>query len=371
MNFLTIVIRSLWRRPVRTSLTLVGISIGIAAVITLVGLASGYEKSVVRQLDVIGIDVIVSNMEGGMMPKAFDESMKAEIAKLPDTEKVTTVLMQMLSVEDAPMMMVSGREWEGFTWDQLEVEEGRMPKDASEKAVVIGRLAAEVLKKKVGDTVQIETDEFQVVGIVDGQSVVENGAIILALPLFQVVSGYQGKVNFIDIKVPKNTDSGRITALCEKIEALFPEVRAVKAGEVVGTSQGFRIARAMSWSTSLLAIIVGVLGVMNTMLMTVFERTHEIGILLALGWKRRRIVFLVLCESAILGLLGGMVGVILGAGALKILELTPTIRGMLEPDLSGGLVIQAICIAVGVGVVSGLYPAWRSSRLTPSLALQG
>ena len=63
----------------------------------------------------------------------------------------------------------------------------------------------------------------------------------------------------------------------------------------------------MSWSTSLLAIIVGVLGVMNTMLMTVFERTHEIGILLAVGWRKRRIVYMVLCESALLGLLGGLV----------------------------------------------------------------
>ena len=143
------------------------------------------------------------------------------------------------------------------------------------------------------------------------------------------------------------------------------------ASEVVGTSQGFRIARAMSWSTSLLAIIVGVLGVMNTMLMTVFERTHEIGIFLALGWKRRRIVYLVLCESAILGLLGGIAGVALGWAACAILETTPAIKGLLEPDLSMTLVIRAISIAVVVGVISGLYPAWRSSRLTPSVALMG
>jgi putative ABC transport system permease protein len=371
MTFLTIVVRGLWRRPVRTGLTLVGIAIGIAAVVALVGMASGYEKSVVKQLDVIGIDIIVSNMEGGMMPKVFDETMQAQIAELPDTEEVTTVLMQMLSIEDAPMMMVSGREWGGFTWDQLKVVEGRMPLSATERVVVLGRLAAEVLKKNVGDTLQIEVGEFTVVGIVDGQSVIENGAIILSLPLFQEVSGYEGKVNFIDIQVPSGSSNNRTSDLCRQIEEMFPEVRAVMASEVVGTSQGFRIARAMSWSTSLLAIIVGVLGVMNTMLMTVFERTHEIGILLALGWKRRMIVVLILCESAILGLLGGIFGVALGAATLAILEHTPAIRGLLEPDLSWNLVGRAIAIAVIVGVVSGLYPAWRSSRMTPSLALQG
>jgi putative ABC transport system permease protein len=370
MNFITVVLRGLWRRPVRTGLTLVGISIGIAAVVALVGLASGYEQSTIKQLDVIGIDVIVSNMEGGMMPKTFDESLQEKVAALPDVDQATTVLMQMLMVEDAPMMMVSGREWGGFTWDQLEILEGRMPKDGTEKAVLLGRFAAEVLDKEVGDTVQVEIDEFQVVGIFDGHSVIENGAIVLSLPLFQEVAGYEGKINFIDIKVPKDTSEEKIAALTRKIEEIFPEGRAVKAAEVVGTSQGFRIARAMSWSTSLLAIIVGVLGVMNTMLMTVFERTHEIGILLALGWKRRMIVFLILCESAILGLIGGILGVLIGGLALKILETTPAIRGLLEPDFSGSLVLRAIAIAVVVGVVSGLYPAWRSSRMTPSLALQ-
>ena len=370
MNFFTIVIRGLTRRPVRTGLTLAGISIGIGAVVALVGMSNGYESSVSNQLDVIGIDVIVSNMEGGIMPKAFDASLQDEIGKLPEVGKITSVLMQMLSIEDSPMMMVSGREWDGFTWDQLKVLEGRMPTGPDERAVVMGRLAAEVLEKGVGDTVFIEIEEFEVVGIVDGQSVVENGAIILPLRQFQEVSGYEGRVNFVDIQVKSGTTEEEIEAMCNRIEEIFPEGRAVQAGEVVGTSQGFQIAKAMSWSTSLLAIIVGVLGVMNTMLMTVFERTHEIGILLALGWKRRMIVFLVLCESALLGLLGGIIGVGIGALTLVILEATPTVRGLLEPELTGELLLKAILIAIVVGVVSGLYPAWRSSRLTPRLALQ-
>jgi len=162
-----------------------------------------------------------------------------------------------------------------------------------------------------------------------------------------------------------------VVALCRTIEERHPGLRAVRAGDVVGTSQGFRMARAMSWSTSLLALVVGVLGVMNTMLMSVFERKHEIGILLALGWRRARIMSLILCESAAMGLLGGVVGVALGAGVLAVLERTPLVRGFLEPDLGWGLVVQAVVIAVAVGILSGLYPAWRSSRLSPSLALQG
>ena len=157
--------------------------------------------------------------------------------------------------------------------------------------------------------------------------------------------------------------------LCQTVNGIFPEGKAKLASEVVGTSQGYRLARAMSWSTSLLAIIVGVLGVMNTMLMTVFERTQEIGILLALGWKRRRILYMVLCESALLGLLGGITGVGLGAAGLKLLELTSAIRGLLEPDFSLKLLLTSVAIAVIVGVISGLYPGWRSSRLSPSRAI--
>ncbi len=371
MTFFTVVTRGLIRRPVRTGLTLVGISIGIAAVVGLVGMAWGYEKSTERQLDVIGVDLLVSNMSSGIMPKIYDASLQDKVAVLPNVAEATSVLMQLLSIEDAPMMMVSGRQWGGFTWNKLKLVQGRMPKDGNEKAVVLGYLAAEVLKKKVGDTVQLETSELPVVGIVDGGAVVENGAIILSLNVMQEVTGNQGKINFIDIRLKQDTPQLLVDELCEKINALQPQVRARPASEVVSANQGFRIARAMSWGTSLLAIVVGVLGVMNTMLMTVFERTHEIGILLALGWKRRRIVWMVLCESAVLGFLGGVAGVLFGAVGLKLLEQTPAIRGLLQPDLSPKLMLMSVVIAVFVGVISGLYPAWRSSRLSPSIAITG
>src|SRR5262245_19451114 len=128
---------------------------------------------------------------------------------------------------------------------------------------------------------------------------------------------------------------------------------------------------AMSWGTSLLAILVGVLGVMNTMLMTIFERTQEICVLLAIGWKRGRIVRMVLWESALLGFVGGVGGVLLGVGGVKLRVTTPAIRGLLEPEVHAQLLVTAVALAVVVGIFSGIYPAWRSSRLAPSQALHG
>ncbi|MEP6976409.1 MAG: ABC transporter permease, partial [Spartobacteria bacterium] len=138
----------------------------------------------------------------------------------------------------------------------------------------------------------------------------------------------------------------------------------------LSNSEGFRMVRAMSWGTSLLAVLVGVLGVMNTMLMTVFERTHEICVLLAVGWTRGRIIRMVLYESALLGFFGGIIGVTLGAVGVRLLGETPALRGLLQPDLGLPLLGLSVLIAVAVGVLSGLYPAWRSSRLAPSQALQ-
>ncbi len=371
MTFLTVVTRGLWRRPVRTGLTIVGISIGIAAVVALVGISRGFETSWEAGMKTRGTDIVVSNMGSALTPKPFPATVIDRITPIPHVGATCALLVDLMSVENAEMMIVSSREWGGFSWSNLKIVNGRLPNDANEKALVLGTTAAEVLKKKVGDTVQLETEELKVVGIVDGGAVVENGSVILSLPVLQEITGNQGKINIIDLRVTPGTTREETQQLCAQITKAVPEGRAVIAGEHIRDSQAYKMIRAMSWGTSLLAVLVGVLGVMNTMLMTIFERTQEICVLLAIGWKRNRIVRMVLWESALLGFLGGIGGVTVGLIGVKILIHTPAMRGLLEPDLNPKLLSTAVAIAVIVGVVSGLYPAWRSSRLTPSQALNG
>jgi putative ABC transport system permease protein len=371
MTFFTVIARGLTRRPIRTGLTLLGIAIGIAAVVALVGISRGFSRSWTAGLKARGTDVVFSNMGSSLIPKPFSASVRDRIAHLPHVAATCTIFVDVTSIENAELMMVSAREWDGFDWKNLKLISGRMPHDPTEPAVVLGRTAADVLKKKVGDPIQIETRELSVVGIVDGNAWVENSSVILSLPLLQEITGNQGKINVIDIRVTPSTSAKEVELLCDQINRLVPEGRAVVASENINNSEAYRMVRAMSWSTSLLAIFVGVLGVMNTMLMNVFERTQEICVLLALGWKRGRIVRMILWESALLGSLGGVVGVLIGAVGVKVLGATPAIRGLLEPDLSTSLLVVSVAIAIGVGVISGLYPAWRSSRLTPSRALRG
>jgi putative ABC transport system permease protein len=370
MTFFSIVARGLLRRPVRTGLTLAGISIGIAAVVALVGMSRGFEKSWQLGLKARGTDLVVSNVTGGLTPKPFDASVRDRIAGLPHIAGTCDLLVQVTSIEDSDLMILSAREWGSFCWSNLELVSGRMPRDAMEPAVVLGQTAAQVLKKKVGDPIQIETSELTVVGIVQGGAVVEDGSVILSLSLLQEILGTKNQINVIDIRATPGTTEQQLSELSQQIQQLVPQVRAVTLSEHLSHSEGFRIVRAMSWATSLLAIVVGVLGVMNTMLMTVFERTHEISVLLAIGWTRGRIMRMILYESALLGLFGGIVGVAIGAIGAHLLGATPAMRGLLQPDLSLPLLGLSAIIAVAVGVLSGLYPAWRSSRLTPSLALQ-
>ena len=371
MSFMTVVIRGLTRRRTRTLLTLLGISIGIAAVVALVGLSRGLNKSWAAGMKARGTDVVVSNMTSSLVPKEFSAAAQDRIAHLPHVDATCAILVDLMSVENTEMIMVSAREWGGFTWKNLKIISGRMPNDAQEKAVVLGRTAAEVLKKKVGDPIQIETAELKVVGIVDGNAWVENGSVILSLPLLQQITGDQDKINVIDIRLTPGTSRADVQQLCEQIDKLTPEARAIVASENLSQSEVSRIIGAMSWSTSLLAVLVGVLGVMNTMLMNVFERTTEICVLLALGWKRSRIVELILWESAILGLLGGIVGVLIGVVGVRMIGAAPSVRGLLEPDIGIRLLGVSVAIAIVVGVLSGLYPAWRSSRVTPGQTLHG
>src|SRR5947208_4214709 len=358
MTFLHVVTRGLWRRPIRTGLTLLGIAVGIAAVVTLIGMSRGFITSWTAGMKSRGTDIVVHNMRGSLTPQPFPASTRDRIAHLPGVAATCQVLVNLMSVETADLMIVSAREWGGFSWDNLKLVSGRLPNDQMERALVLGTTAAEVLKKKVGDTVQIETEELAVVGIADGGAFVENGSIVLSLPLLQQITGNQDKISAIDVRCDSGTDQTGIAKLCEEMSRLIPEAHAEPAGEHLVHTEGYRMINAMSWGTSLLAVVGGVLGVTNTMLMSVFERQQEIAILLALGWRRLRIVRMILLESALLGLLGGVIGIGLGIVGIQLMKAAPAIRGLLEPDLSLNLILIAVTIAVCVGVLSGFYPAW-------------
>ncbi len=371
MLFLTVVLKNLLRRPARSLLTLAGIAIGVAAVVALTSVAWGFEGSWERAYAARGTDLIVTKVTSqSPMPAPFSESKRAELLRMPHVRQVNGLLSDLVSIEESPTVLVFGWEPGGFLWEHLHLVQGRWPADEKEKTAVLGVVAADILKKGVGSTVVVETGEYTVCGIFDSGALVENGAVILTLPQLQQVTENEGKVNFFNLRLDPGTTPAELEDLRAAIRARFPGFSAFTAGEVAQNNSAIRVAKAMSWATSLLALLVGAVGVMNTVLMSVFERTHEIGVLLAIGWRRSRIVRLILYESMVLSLSGGIAGSALGFAAVKLLQWSPILRGKIEGEVSPGLFAVALSVALGLGMLGGLYPAYRGSRLPPGEALR-
>ena len=371
MRFSTLVCKNLLRRPTRSLLTMTGIAVGIAAVVALSGIAWGFQKSWEQAYTARGTDMIVTKVTSrDPLPSPFGESIKDDLRQLPHVQGVSGLLSDMVSIEDAPSVLVFGWERNGFLWAHLKLVQGRWPADDQEKTVVVGTLAIEMLRKSIGDTLHIENDDFTICGTFNSGALVENGTVIMTLRQMQRVMDDEGKVNFLNLQLTPGTTDRETEALRQTIKTRFPGYNAFTGGEVAQNNTAIQAAKAMSWATSFIALVVGAVGVANTMLMSVFERIHEIGILLAIGWKRSRIVRLIIYESMALSLVGGLVGIVLGDVAVRLLLVTPWIRGKIQGEVNLHLLGLALLIALGLGVLGGLYPAYRGSRLHPSEALR-
>jgi putative ABC transport system permease protein len=139
--------------------------------------------------------------------------------------------------------------------------------------------------------------------------------------------------------------------------------------EYVGHSAEMGLARGMAWGTSAIALVVGLLGLLNTMMMSVLERTQEFGILKALGWQARRVVGMVLFESLLLTLVGSAIGTGVGWLATRAIAETHWLAGLLDPTFSLELVALSISLAIVMGLVASLVPSLRAARLSPVEAL--
>jgi putative ABC transport system permease protein len=366
MTLLQFTFKNLSRRPIRTALTVMGIGVGIGAVVALLGLARGLTQSWEDAINARGTDLVVRKGHG-LMAQPFDDKLIDQVRADSRVAEATGVLVETLSVEEVPIMVVSGREWGGYLWDSLKVVQGRLPKDANEKAVVVGTLAIASLEKKVGDTVSLEGGDFTICGIVDGKAFVENGSLFIALNQLQELMQKQGRMNFINLKAKEGTRIEDLQqALAKKLEGYSVDT----AREVAQNNDGVKIFEAMNWGTSAVALLVGTFGVMNTMFMSVFERTREIGILIAIGWRRGRILRMIVYESVVLCLFAGLLGIGFGFVLLKVLAALPFIAGKLEPHFGSDIVIIALGLSVFVGLLSGLYPAWHCTKINPSEALR-
>jgi putative ABC transport system permease protein len=195
----------------------------------------------------------------------------------------------------------------------------------------------------------------------------------MPLDQLQQLSSLQGKVSTIHIRLkpppPGETPEAYLKRAQAQIEAALPGLRAVPAAERAENNQFVRLAHASAFGTSLIALLIGILGIANTMAMSVFERTREIGILRALGWKRSQVVILIQLEACVLGLGGGFLGIAAGWFALHLLATLPQTGSIVSASLPISILAEALGIALLAGLIAGALPAWRGAQLSPIEAL--
>ncbi|OIO66255.1 MAG: ABC transporter permease [Zetaproteobacteria bacterium CG_4_9_14_3_um_filter_49_83] len=373
MNLLRFAYDNLTRRPARTTLTMTAISLGIAAIVALTAIAWGFEASWQKANDARGTDLIVTRLASeNTMPSPFiAEKVRPALVNLPHVRQVVGLLSEMLTVSyDAPPMFVFGWEFNSYLWEHLQLLEGRWPESRNEPVIVIGTLAAELLHKKTGDMIEIEGVEMPVVGIFQSSALVENGALILTLQLVQQITDKTGKVNVLNLQLDSSASDSDIANIKQQVRDTLPGYTAITSGELVSQNAVVRISKAMSNATILIASLVGALVVFNTMLMSISERTREIGLLLALGWHPRTVIKLIVSESAMLTFAGGIIGIILGVLLTRGLEHIELMRGKIDAVFSFPFLLGVLALSIVLGIFGGLYPAIKAARTRPSQALR-
>jgi putative ABC transport system permease protein len=371
MSLFSIALRNILRRRLRTILTLCGVAVGIAAFVALVGFSKSFEKEWLNIYQSTGTDLVV--VQKTFLNTSVDESLGDKIRALPEVADAVPMVLNLMDLAPDVNALVYGFPDTSFELDSLTVLQGRRFRgDAPE--VMLGELLADNLGKKVGDQLPIEGQPFVVVGIFRGGSALETGGALMPIQQIQKLADLGNKATAFHVRLkpaaPGESAEDHVQKARHAIEAVLPGLKAVPAGERASNNQLVVLARSTAWGTSLIALFVGALGIANTMAMSVFERTKDIGVLRALGWKRWRIMRLILIESAVLGLFGGILGLAGGWIALRILASLPMTATLATARIPLTHAAEAISIAVLIGLASGLMPAYRGARLSPVEALR-
>jgi ABC-type antimicrobial peptide transport system permease subunit len=296
---------------------------------------------------------------------AIDERVGARIAARSDVHAVSGMFWTGAVTDKVPMLIIYGYHPREFAIRRYRIIEGEPL--TGRRQTIVGRMAAEQSGLEVGDTLRMLESNFRVVGIFETGTAFEDAGVVIGLQEAQSVTGKPRQVQFYLISL---RDPGRAEAVREELKAAFPDIDFSLTSELGETTSDFRVIQAMADQLSLVAVLIGGLGMLNTMLMSVLERTREIGVLRALGWRRRGVLGMILRESLALGAVGGVCGVPLGLGLGGLIGSAGIWGGAIEPIYTSQSFGQAIAVAAVAGVVGGLYPAWRATRMRPVEALR-
>ena len=351
------------RHRFRTIATAIGIALGVATIVALLSIGDGLKRTAAEfvhlgQSDFGLFQAGVADPTASIVPISLAEKLERN----PGVAQATPLLLVVEGVKQDPAAVVFGAEPDGFFAQRLIVTEGA--RDLAPGKLVVGDALAKRLKVGVGDPLRVKKRTFTVAGIYHTGIFFEDNGAVVPLSVAQKLAGRTPAeaTNIVVALAPG--------AQQKKVEQ---QVRRANPGTlVIGTPEeasrvganGELVAKTVT-IVAALALIVGGLGVANTMAMAVMERERELALLSAVGWQRIRIAALVLAEGVLTSVLGaglGMLAGILGAGALgEALDVAQVVT----PQVTFDTIWQALAIGVAIGILGGLYPAWRGTSASP------
>jgi len=382
VSFTGLIIKNPFRNRTRAALAIVGIAIGIATIVVLGMITGGLQTATTSTLKAGAAEITVTPVGSGGFGAGggtLNESLANDLLNISGVANTAGILSSSANVTGASTNSTSGSGFGGggftvigidsnkLSLEGIDSVNGSVYTNGSANQLILGTTAAKNLNKTVGSTINIFGTNFTVTGIYQTGSFMTDGGAFMSLNTLQNLTSNDGKVSDIAVKA---TDNANVTTVSQSIKNAYPnQLTATTAADQANrVNQSLGFVNTASTAISLLAIVIGGIGIINVMIMSVYERTREIGVLKAVGWRSSRILTMILGESIILTLTAAVVGIVVGVVGVEVL--LAVIGSSFTAELTVNILLRALGIAFLVGLIGGLYPAYRASRLAPTEALR-
>lgn len=374
-NLIDLALKNIMREKTRTGLTVFGVLIGITAIVALGSISEGIRTMINEELEFLGGTIMVTSKEAGGFMLGFQgsEITSEELDELESFSGVKEVVPLTFAIGNIVPMQgpeyvivgVDPAQQDFYIGKGIELDTGRELESNNEFSILLSYKYAEDHDLKVGDTMEFEEEDFEVVGVLE-EGIGDSDNIIV-MPLGTMMNAYDLDSYGAAYVVPD--DVGKLESLAEEIEDDFVDFSAQTQAEIA--NQASQIVDTISFFTLGIAgisAVVGGLGVMNTMIMSIMERRREIGIMKAVGATSRYVLTQILLESIMITLIGGLLGVafgVLGSYSLRFISV-----GLAQAKVTLPLVLGSLIFTTILGIFGGFYPAWKAAKLDPIEAIR-
>jgi putative ABC transport system permease protein len=387
MIFLKLALKNLKRHRTRSLLALFGIATSVAVLFSILSFNKGFEQGLAKELKRTGVHFMVVPsgcahevaslvLHGSIIPKFLDLSVLDQLDTMKGIEFASPILVaQLANPLQGRMDLIYGLEMHRIPQLKPDWEiEGSVPENDLE--IILGSEVAAHMGLKAGDTLEYPNVNitFKISGLLKKTGTQDDAFIYVPLKAAQTILKKSSGATAVGVKVNDPAGLNRIT---EELADKIPGIQIVTMNQVMNSISTLAAsAKVLSLSIAIIAIIVSAVGVMNAMLMAVFERTQEIGMMRAIGASRSDVFRIVLKEGMLLTLTGGVAGILVAVTGSDLIELfvrrvMPYVPNDNMVSFDSGIAGASILFALLIGILSGLYPAWKASRINPIEAIKG